>query len=100
MEDTVTNAKGQSYESSGLKKETKTVYDMIHHLCGKPVPGIPANNPLPTDPMERAKQVYWQHSSLIAFLKYGAHSITLSLMYPLSTIEHRVAVWPPSNLNI
>lgn len=69
LENMATNAKGGSFESSGLKKETKTVYDMITHLCGKQPPGIPMNNPLPADPLERVKQIYWQHSTLIAFLK-------------------------------
>ena len=63
------NAKGGTWEANNLKKEFKTVYDMISHLSGKQVPGIPINNPLPTDPTERAKQVYWQHSTLLTFLK-------------------------------
>ena len=45
------------------------VYDMISYLCGKQVPGIPINNPLPEDAIERAKQVYWQHSTLLTFLR-------------------------------
>ena len=63
------NAKGNTWESSGMKKEIKTVYDMISHMCGRHVPGIPINNPLPRDPIERAKQVYWQHSTLLTFMK-------------------------------
>ena len=43
---------------------------MIGHLCGKTVPGIPINNPLPKDPVERAKQVHWQHTTMLTFLKF------------------------------
>ena len=61
--------KGNGVESSNMKKEFKTVYDMVAHLCGKHIPGIPINNPLPADPVERAKQVYWQHSTLLTFMR-------------------------------
>ena len=68
-EEKTKNAKGGTWEANNLKKEFKTVYDMITHLCGRSVPGIPLNNSLPTDKEERAKQVYWQHSTLLTFLK-------------------------------
>ncbi|KAL8606797.1 hypothetical protein ACOMHN_049626 [Nucella lapillus] len=51
------------------KKDAKTVYDMISHLSGRPVPGIPINSPLPSDQVERVKQIYWQHATLLTFLK-------------------------------
>ena len=68
-EETVKNSKGGSWESNSLKKELRTVYDMICHLSGRNVPGIPLNNSLPRDPYERAKQVYWQHSTLLTLLR-------------------------------
>ncbi|XP_074645875.1 cilia and flagella-associated protein 47-like isoform X2 [Tubulanus polymorphus] len=55
--------------SESGKKDVKTVYDMIGHLLGKPVPGIPINSPLPSNPIERSKQIYWQHATLLTFLK-------------------------------
>ena len=55
--------------AGGTKKDAKTVYDMIGHLSGRPVPGIPINSPLPSDPVERVKQIYWQHATLLTFLK-------------------------------
>ena len=61
--------KGGTWESNNLKKEFKTVYDMITHLCGKAIPGIPLNSSLPVDPVERCKQIYWQHSTLLTFIK-------------------------------
>ncbi len=60
---------GEAFDSNNSKKEFRTIYDMIGYLAGKPIPGIPINNPLPTDPKERVKQVYWQHSTLLTFLK-------------------------------
>ena len=68
-EEKAKTSKGTSFESNNLKKEFKTVYDMVAHLCGKHIPGIPINNPLPSDPVERAKQVYWQHSTLLTFIR-------------------------------
>ncbi|XP_021363645.1 cilia- and flagella-associated protein 47-like isoform X2 [Mizuhopecten yessoensis] len=62
-------AKAGSWDTNNLKKEFKTIYDMMCHLAGRPIPGIPINSPLPSDPIERVKQVYWQHSTLLTFLK-------------------------------
>ena len=62
-------SKGETFEANNLKKEFKTVYDMINHLCGRQIPGIPINNPLPKDPVERVKQVHWQHSTLLTFMR-------------------------------
>ncbi|KAK7478911.1 hypothetical protein BaRGS_00029892 [Batillaria attramentaria] len=66
--------KGSGDENGGrgagnAKKDGKTIYDMIGHLSGRSVPGIPINSPLPSDPLERVKQIYWQHSTLLTFLK-------------------------------
>ena len=71
-EEKTRNAKGIAFEANNLKKECRTVYDMVAHLCGKQVPGIPINNPLPSDQIERAKQVYWQHTTLLMFLRYAS----------------------------
>ncbi|XP_070190234.1 cilia and flagella-associated protein 47-like isoform X3 [Littorina saxatilis] len=55
--------------AGGGRKDSKTIYDMIGHLSGRSVPGIPINSPLPVDPVERVKQIYWQHSTLLTFLR-------------------------------
>ncbi|XP_053397416.1 cilia- and flagella-associated protein 47-like isoform X4 [Mercenaria mercenaria] len=62
-------AKAGSWDTNNLKKEFKTIYDMISNLAGRSVPGIPLNGHLPSDPIERVKQVFWQHSTLLTFLK-------------------------------
>lgn len=61
---------GRGSAMRGNTKDTKTIYDMITHLSGQSVPGIPVNLPLPADPVGRVKQLYWQHSTLLTFLKY------------------------------
>ena len=61
--------KAGSWDTNNLKKEFKTIYDMISNLAGRSVPGIPINAALPADPLERVKQVYWQHSTLLTFIK-------------------------------
>ncbi|KAL4233464.1 hypothetical protein ACF0H5_008145 [Mactra antiquata] len=62
-------AKAGSWDTNNLKKEFKTIYDMISNLAGRAVPGIPLNGHLPSDPIERVKQVFWQHSTLLTFLR-------------------------------
>ncbi|CAL1538368.1 unnamed protein product [Lymnaea stagnalis] len=54
---------------TSFNKLAKTIYDMISYLSGRSVPGIPINSPLPTDPLQRVKQVYWQHCTLLTFLR-------------------------------
>ncbi|XP_048239518.1 cilia and flagella-associated protein 47-like isoform X3 [Haliotis rufescens] len=61
--------KSGGWDTNNLKKDFKTIYDMISHLSGRPVPGIPLNSSLPADPLERVKQIYWQHSTLLTFLR-------------------------------
>ncbi|XP_071134806.1 cilia- and flagella-associated protein 47-like isoform X3 [Mytilus edulis] len=61
--------KAGSWDTNNLKKEFKTIYDMISNLAGRSVPGIPINAGLPSDPVERVKQVYWQHSTLLTFIR-------------------------------
>lgn len=62
-------AKAGSWDTNNLKKEFKTIYDMVNNLSGRPVPGIPINSTLPSDPIERVKQIYWQHATLLTFLR-------------------------------
>lgn len=62
-------AKGGTWESPTLEKETKTIYDMVAHLSGKPVPAINPGNPLPSDPKERVHQIHYQHKILLTFVR-------------------------------
>lgn len=62
-------SRGGSMDANNLRKDLKTIYEMVLHLAGKPIPGIPMNGPLPTNPTERVKQVHWQHNTMLTFLK-------------------------------
>ena len=53
------------------KKETKTIFDIVSHLCGKAVPGIPQNISMPNDLIERLKQLHWMYATLLTFLRYA-----------------------------
>ncbi|XP_041462969.1 cilia- and flagella-associated protein 47-like isoform X1 [Lytechinus variegatus] len=61
----------QSSPASNNQKRsyTKTIYDLMAHLSGRLVPGIPINQALPADPTERVLQLHWQHSTLLTFLR-------------------------------
>lgn len=61
-----TKSKG---DANNIRKDLKTIYDMVLHLAGRPIPGIPMNGPLPADPEERVKQVYWQHATMLTFIR-------------------------------
>ena len=52
------------------KEEQKTIYDMITHLSGHSLPGIPHNSVPPKKMDEATKQYLWQHRLLLLFLKY------------------------------
>lgn len=52
------------------KEEQKTIYDMITHLSGHALPGIPHNSVPPKKMDEAMKQYLWQHRLLLLFLKY------------------------------
>ncbi|NXI18592.1 CFA47 protein, partial [Irena cyanogastra] len=47
----------------------KGFYDMLLNLNGQPIPGLAASQTLPSHPVERMLQLYWQHSELLSFLK-------------------------------
>lgn len=61
--------KSSKSDANNLRKDLKTIYEMVLHLAGRPIPGIPMNGPLPKDPTERVKQVYWQHNTMLTFIR-------------------------------
>ena len=69
MSDREPREKGSTSDYT-TKKDCKTIYDMMNNLSGRPVPGVPFNSSLPADPIERVKEIYWRHSTLLTFLKY------------------------------
>ncbi len=48
---------------------------MLFHLSGQLLPGITLSQSLPLDPVERMIQLYWQHSTLLTFLKSQGASL-------------------------
>ncbi|CAF0834043.1 unnamed protein product [Brachionus calyciflorus] len=52
-----------------IKRENKTIYEMIAYLSGRALPAIPLGAPIPSDITERAIQFNWQHNILLKFLE-------------------------------
>lgn len=45
---------------------------MLHHLTGKPIPGIPRSLPLSADLDRRTDQLLQQHGAMLTFLRWAA----------------------------
>lgn len=56
-------------QQDAVKREVKTIYEMIAFLSGRPLPAIPVGAPVPTNINERTKQFLWQHRVLLKFLE-------------------------------
>ncbi|XP_032824158.2 cilia- and flagella-associated protein 47 isoform X1 [Petromyzon marinus] len=52
-----------------LRKGGRTLYDMLAHLCGRALPGVPVSQSVPGDVADRAVQLHWQHATLLEFLR-------------------------------
>lgn len=52
-----------------MKRENKTIYEMITHLAGRPLPAIPVGSLVPPNINERTNQFQWQHNVLLKFLE-------------------------------
>ncbi|CAG5120335.1 unnamed protein product, partial [Candidula unifasciata] len=61
--------KGKVKSKGNYNRLVKTIYDMITFLSGRTLPGIPANVSLPSNPVDRVRQIYWQHCTLLTFLR-------------------------------
>ena len=55
--------------ATAVEKEIRTVYDMVAHLSGRPLPCVNPNCPLPSDATQRAMQIHSQHHTLLAFIR-------------------------------
>lgn len=64
-----TGAARTSNWDNNSKKEVRSVFDLVGHLCGRPVPGIPLASTLPTCPVDRVRQIHWMYSTLLTFLR-------------------------------
>lgn len=65
-----TGAARTSNWDNNSKKELRSVFDLVGHLCGRSVPGIPLASTLPTCPVDRVRQIHWMYSTLLTFLRY------------------------------
>ncbi|XP_022089961.1 cilia- and flagella-associated protein 47-like isoform X2 [Acanthaster planci] len=66
---------GSPATNNSKSSRCKTIYDLMAHMSGRLVPGIPINQALPADPTERVLQLHWQHSTLLTFLRSQGASI-------------------------
>lgn len=73
------------------KKEMRSVFDLVAHLCGRSVPGIPLTSALPTNPTERTRQIHWMYSTFITFLRtQGAMLSGVKPEYLLAPEDYRI----------
>lgn len=59
----------ENMDNTGLKNDSRDLYDMILYLTGKQILGINTTVSLPTHPIEKACHIYVQHATLIAFIE-------------------------------
>ncbi|XP_071954714.1 cilia- and flagella-associated protein 47-like isoform X2 [Antedon mediterranea] len=69
------SVQGNPATNNQKKKFAKTIFDMIAHLSGRSIPGIPIDHALPSDPTERALQLHWMYSTLLTFLRSQGASV-------------------------
>lgn len=48
---------------------SRSVVDMLHHLIGKQIPGIPRCHTWSSDIGQRTNQLLQQHEAILAFLR-------------------------------
>ncbi|XP_029369560.1 cilia- and flagella-associated protein 47-like [Echeneis naucrates] len=64
----INHSRGKAYRVS-QSKDTRSVIDMLHHLTGKPIPGIPRCQTFSGDKDQRTNQLLQQHEAMLAFLR-------------------------------
>ncbi|XP_075257847.1 cilia- and flagella-associated protein 47-like isoform X3 [Convolutriloba macropyga] len=86
--------KGAPPEINSSRKDIKTIYEMFSNLTGgKTVPGVSPNQPLPGDPKERMWCLYWQHRTMLNYLKsQGAMLSSVRPEYLLEPADYRLYV--------
>ncbi|XP_071320696.1 cilia- and flagella-associated protein 47-like isoform X2 [Trachinotus anak] len=62
------HSSGRTYRVS-QNKDCRSVVDMLHHLTGKPIPGIPRCQTFSSDKDQRTNQLLQQHEAMLAFLR-------------------------------
>ena len=66
-------------QQDAVKRENKTIYEMIAYLSGRQLPAIPVGAPVPQDINERTNQFFWQHKVLLKFLEVEGKSFSLMI---------------------
>ena len=59
-----------------------TIYDLIMHLSGKPITGLPHGQLLPKDERERVLQIIWQNETVIKILVAQGRDLILGSTGP------------------
>ncbi|XP_033472251.2 cilia- and flagella-associated protein 47-like [Epinephelus lanceolatus] len=62
------HSSGRAYRVS-QNKDSRSVVDMLHHLTGKQIPGIPRCQTFSSDIDQRSNQLLQQHEAMLAFLR-------------------------------
>ncbi|XP_039998194.1 cilia- and flagella-associated protein 47-like [Xiphias gladius] len=62
------HSSGRTYRVS-QNKDCRSVVDMLHHLTGKWIPGIPRCQTFSSDKDQRTNQLFQQHEAMLAFLR-------------------------------
>ncbi|KAM4711439.1 LOW QUALITY PROTEIN: cilia- and flagella-associated protein 47-like [Anableps anableps] len=83
------DSSGRAYGVS-QNKDTRSVVDMLRHLTGRQIPGIPLCQTFSKDVHERTAQLLQQHEAMLAFLKVqGAYLCHIKPEYLLDVLEFR-----------
>nr|XP_046237666.1 cilia- and flagella-associated protein 47-like [Scatophagus argus] len=84
-----TNLSGRTYRVS-QNRDCRSVVDMLHHLTGKQIPGIPHCQTFSSDIGQRTGQLLQQHEAMLAFLRVqGALLCHIRPEYLLDTQEFK-----------
>ena len=60
---------GQGGWNGSVHKDTRTIFQLVAHLCGRHIPGIPVNFSFPSDRCDRVRKLHWMYSALLVFLR-------------------------------
>ncbi|XP_031708292.1 cilia- and flagella-associated protein 47 [Anarrhichthys ocellatus] len=62
------HSSGRTYQVT-QNNDSRSVVDMLHHLTGKQIPGIPRSQTLSSDINQRTDQLLQQHEAMLTFLR-------------------------------
>ncbi|XP_047432995.1 cilia and flagella-associated protein 47-like isoform X3 [Mugil cephalus] len=83
------HSNGRTYRVS-QSKDSRSVVDMLHHLTGKQIPGIPRCQTFSSDAEQRTNQLLQQHEAMLTFLRVqGASLCHIRPEYLLDALEFK-----------